>query len=102
MSVYNQDEEGDSIKPSNTKVPMICTQSLNGPYDDEAFSAGLQMGQIYCVLQLPVMYRPETVTIYSSLVKQADLIAMNFGFVTFVVSEKDGWTKIKFVPISHI
>ena len=61
--------------------PFVCTKSRGGPYDDAAFVAGCQFGQISAELGIAktIGALPRTVTIYREMAAQCDLLAMHLG-----------------------
>jgi hypothetical protein len=63
-------------------VPFVVCQSQGGPYDDEAFVAGFQAGQISQALAAAKTAGADRLirTVRMDLVKQLDLIAMDAGF----------------------
>lgn len=63
-------------------VPFIVCRSQGGPYDDAAFVAGFQAGQIHRALAAAKAVGADrlTFTVDSELTKQLDLIAMDAGF----------------------
>ena len=62
--------------------PFVVCQSNGGPYDDDAFTAGYQCGQIDRSLAAAaaVGATSMTCTVYTTLIKQLELVAMNRGF----------------------
>ena len=71
------EEEGMSLV-----FPFVVCQSNGGPYDDDAFTAGYQCGQIDRSLAAAaaVGATSMTCTVYTTLIKQLELVAMNRGF----------------------
>jgi hypothetical protein len=63
-------------------LPFVVCRSVGGPFDDDAFVAGFQAGQVDQALHAAKVARATEVrfTVNSTLVKQLDLIAMNRGF----------------------
>jgi hypothetical protein len=61
-------------------VPMVCLASVGGPYDDEAFRAGMRLGSVLAVMKLDPA--PETVECVVRCVEvdQVDLMAMTAGY----------------------
>jgi hypothetical protein len=59
--------------------PLVVCQSNGGPYDDDAFVAGAQLGQIVAELRerQPPLYERY---VDSALVPQIDLVAMHEGY----------------------
>lgn len=83
-------------------MPFTIVKSNGGPYEDEAFNAGMACGQLwsemvalshYDALPRPRYVRPE-------YVQQMDLIAMHFEYTMKVgeVDEPSGYVRIDFGP----
>jgi hypothetical protein len=60
-------------------MPFIACQSMDGPYDDKSFAAGIHVGQLMERLDRDPFQLRETVP--SALVPQLDLLAMQKGYV---------------------
>jgi hypothetical protein len=62
--------------------PFVVCRSNGGPYDDEAFVAGYQAGQISKALAAAAAVGADRCmfTVRTDLVPQLDLIAMHYGF----------------------
>lgn len=76
-------------------LPFVVCASKGGPYNDEDFSAGFQVGQIFQAMStLPGEVVQVEYTVRTMLLKQLDLVAMHFGFtVELKASEHvDDWT----------
>lgn len=59
-------------------LPFLCVESRDGPFDDRAFTAGVQLGAIYACLRLGV---PEVdQAAYPEIAATVDLIAMRYGY----------------------
>lgn len=60
-------------------IPFVVTKSHGGPFDDDAFTAGYEMGGFgqRCAVAASLNLLPFTITIRRSNVTQADLIAMH-------------------------
>lgn len=79
-------------------VPFVACESSGGPYDNNAFVAGFQMGQLSELLDGEALVCQ--MTIYSTLRVQADLIAMSTGYEsTFEDSGEDEWTYAHFAKM---
>lgn len=81
-------------------MPFVLVKSNGGPYDDQAFAAGMACGQLWTELHTlsahgalprPRYVRPEHVA-------QLDLIAMHFGYVLAAgdVDESSGFQRVDF------
>lgn len=60
-------------------MPFVVVTSKGGPYDDEAFTAGWQLGGLDEYLSKPSRYLPMNITVPAPCVPQVDLIAMRNG-----------------------
>lgn len=60
-------------------MPFVAVTSKGGIYDDDAYTAGWEMGQLYTRLERrgDAVLR---VTIHSANAEQADLVAMRHGY----------------------
>lgn len=71
-------------------MPFLPVQSKGGPYADDAFVAGYQMGLLDA--QLGGSIYDQGRAVYVANRQQADLIAMKHGFVAeFTDEEVEGW-----------
>lgn len=63
-------------------MPFVACTSQGGPYDDAAFVAGFECGQIDRALQVIAAAggNTATFTVGTDVVKQLELIGMNRGF----------------------
>lgn len=81
-------------------MPFIACQSQDGPYEDDAFVAGYQAGQIdRSLAAVAVVCGSELqATVNTALVPQLDLVAMNHGFQMEAADAADaeGWTFVTF------
>lgn len=81
-------------------MPFVCCASVGGPYHDEAFVAGVQIGTLDQMLAERAGHggpTPQPVLLYATLEEQADLVAMRHGFVADVVGRDDGWITVAFI-----
>jgi hypothetical protein len=82
--------------------PFVVCQSQGGPYEDEAFVAGYQAGQIDKALAAVAAGEGTEAkfTVRSGLVPQLELIAMNRGFPVMVAEpweqHPEEWTFVTF------
>ncbi|MFB6392704.1 hypothetical protein [Polymorphospora lycopeni] len=80
--------------------PFTVCASNGGPYDDEAFTAGMQAGRVDHALAAAaaVGITEATFTVSTPLVPQLDLIGMHRGFSTMEAkdAEVDGWSFVRF------
>jgi hypothetical protein len=82
-------------------VPFIVCSSAGGPYEDDAFVAGFQAGQVDQALQAAAVARASEVrfTVDTTLVKQLELIGMSRGFPVMLAEDADdapGWSFVTF------
>lgn len=82
-------------------LPFRCVASVGGPFDDDAFTAGFQAGQLYQKLSNPVL-RGATEMVYEALEEQADLIAMAAGVSVEVLWRGEGWVHLGFDRPLHL
>lgn len=79
-------------------MPFVACRSHGGPYDDDAFVAGFQVGQINRALAAIAALEGDGLTamVRADLAAQLDLIAMQHGFPHVERTEHDGhwmtWT----------
>lgn len=68
--------------------PFVVVTSKGGPYDDIAYSAGYEMGELdACLSASPTSHE---VTIRADNSAQADMIAMHYGY-TCVTETSEEW-----------
>lgn len=83
-------------------VPFIVCQTAGGPFEDEAFVAGFQCGEIDKALAVAAVANASTVTfptVRTALAKQVELLAMNRGFPVMTVTESEEypeWCSVTF------
>jgi hypothetical protein len=81
-------------------MPFLPVASKGGPYDDDAFVAGYEMGRLDAELKAsPGLRRVETM-VHSPNAGQADLLAMQHGYTCTaeVCEEYPEWTRVVFDP----
>lgn len=84
-------------------VPFVAVESLGGPYDDEAFSAGFQLGMLNMGFFIDDFPDHFCMPMFRQSVRQADLIAMRHGWCTRVHEEVDDqWVILSFFRSSAI
>lgn len=78
-------------------MPFLPVRSKGGPYDDDAFVAGYEMG----LLDMQLVSKPPPDLLPNRAIHienrgQADLIAMRHGFVAeFDAADVDGWVYLR-------
>lgn len=78
-------------------MPFVVVTSVGGPYDDDAYVAGYEMGTLKYALDVA----PEqfTETIRTANVPQADLLAMQARWTMHVEDTGvEGWSYVTFNP----
>lgn len=67
-------------------MPFVVVASAGGPFADAPYAAGWEMGKLGAVLAQCAFFGwpPDRQAILASNVKQAELIAMNYGFTMTV------------------
>jgi hypothetical protein len=90
---------GDPAAEHELVMPFVAVASKGGPYDDGAYCAGYEMGQLDTLLERGPRGRLER-TIRSANAAQADLIAMQHGYVCTAqpAPEDPDWTLAVFEP----
>lgn len=68
--------------PMELVLPFVSCVSKGGPYDDTAFTAGFQAGRLDQRLAVAAAAQIDALgaTVYTDLIPQVDLIAMNNGY----------------------
>lgn len=77
------DQPEDDEPEYELVYPFVACASQGGPYDDDAFVAGVQLGRIDQALQVAAALGTNQlgpVTIRTSLVRQVELAGMARGF----------------------
>ncbi len=76
-------------------MPFVAVRSKGGPYDDEAYCAGYEMGRLDAILDRDDPH-VEPLTILADNREQADLIAMRHGYIAEVTeSDVVGWAHLR-------
>jgi hypothetical protein len=97
--------EGDGY---DLVMPFVVCQSNGGPYDDDAFVAGFQAGEIDQALKAATTVSAATVrfpTVRTALLPQLELIAMNRGFPKVLVDRSEEypeWSDVTFVAAGEV
>lgn len=81
-------------------MPMVNVTSQGGRYDDDAYCAGWEMGQLDAVLGF---VRPPSAgqMVHASNVEQLDLIAMRHGYVLNVEPFDATWSNATLIRSSE-
>jgi hypothetical protein len=93
------DEPEDQATEMSLVMPFVNVASRGGRYDDDAFAAGWEMGDLdsYLEHQRPAVYEK---TIREGNAEQADLIAMHWGYrAATETTEIDEWLTLKLVQV---
>lgn len=77
--------DDDNADHHELVMPFVVCQSKNGPYEDHAFVAGYQCGELS--QQMAHGETPIFVTRYRALIPQFDLISMRYGYTMDVDEE---------------
>lgn len=98
MPSHEPDDRGDPDQPQEDGyelvVPFIACQSHGGTFDDNAFVAGFQAGQIDQALHAGATVGAVTLrfpAVRADLVAQLELICMNRGYPVLDVTAIDGY-----------
>lgn len=90
-----EDRDGANIGEggvSDADVPVHCVVSQGGPYDDDSFIAGYQVGRVDAALWAARRACRPHVTVHhvlADVVEQLDLVAMHVGYVITRVDSED-------------
>lgn len=77
----------------NLLMPFLPVESTGGPYEDTAFVAGYQAGQIDGQL-VNKHIAATTYLVFSRLIGQIDLIAMRHGYKFDILHDDGTWAQI--------
>jgi hypothetical protein len=81
-------------------VPFVVCASQGGPFDDDAFVAGYEMGQL--ATELSYFSKPIEKPIHTANTYQADLLAMDRGWTMTTLpmadDAPDEWKFVRFTP----
>ena len=87
MSEHDEIHEGDA--EYGLVIPFVSVASKGGPYDDDSFVGGYEMGQLDAHLSAkPFIHEVAIMRTANSV--QADLIAMHHGYVSEIAT-MDGY-----------
>lgn len=79
-------------------LPFLPVHSRGGPYDDEAYAAGWELGMLDTRLAQGG-HDQVVATILSANAEQADLLGMRHGYLTVVTpTDVEGWHLAVFTP----
>lgn len=86
-----EDEEGSW----ELVMPFVVCASQGGPYDDEAFVAGIRLQQLWHRLEVG---DPDVLSEYvpPELVPQLDLLAMHLGYTLTAEPHNEDWALVAF------
>lgn len=75
-------------------MPFVTVRSTGGPHDDDAYTAGWEMGALDAELRCtmpPILER----TIHLANARQADLIAMKHGYAIELADPQGDWVHMR-------
>lgn len=80
-------------------LPFVVVASKGGPFDDDAYTAGFEAGQMFESLSHIRMHTPDiymklAMPIHAANREQLDLIAMHYGLTANFTEVADGWLTI--------
>jgi hypothetical protein len=91
--------DSDDSETYDLAMPFVTVKSEGGPFDDEAYVCGFEAGQLDSRLaQISAFLDTYATAIHVENRKQADLIAMRYGFTTEFeeCGEDCGWLHVTF------
>lgn len=80
-------------------MPFLPVTSKGGPFDDDAYSAGYEMGLLDGLLGDTYTFGLVCRALRPENQQQADLLAMRHGWRATFVPLDDGWVSAEFVRI---
>lgn len=88
-------------QPTNYSLvmPFVVCHSTGGPYEDQAFVAGYQTGQIDAALKAGEKDNRDhgLIAVYTELLPQLDLVAMRYGYtMTSEPTQTEAWSYVSF------
>lgn len=81
-------------------VPFVTVTSKNGPHEDQAYTAGWEMGLLYEKLRA-TPHEMQIITIRTENLPQADLILMKYGYTSEKIQQEPDvpeWTRLVLIP----
>lgn len=79
-------------------MPFVACQSQGGPFDDDAFVAGFNMGKLDTELKAKPDFLRSIVTRQTR--DQVDLIALSNGYMATFTDADEQWSNVEFVAMS--
>lgn len=77
-------------------MPFVLVESVGGPYDDEAFTVGWEMGELNAWLETSPPNGSKRL-VHDTTCPQVDLLAMRHGYEMWVAPPTtEGWYEITF------
>ena len=98
---YASDPDAPEPTGYDLVVPFVVCQSQGGPYEDQAFVAGFQAGEIDRALKVAATVDADEVsfTVRTELLRQLELLGMSRGFPVMRAeewSEGPEWSLVTF------
>ena len=93
-------DDDDPMPGYELVMPFVVCASNGGPYDDDSFVAGYELGRLDrdLAVHAALEYASLARTLRSASLDQADLIAMRHGYRMRRGGEHDGeWTDVDFI-----
>lgn len=91
----------DGPEEHSLLMPFVNVTSRGGQFDDDAFTAGYEMGLLDATLAACAELSRDTVaTLRVDNCPQADLIAMRHGYrAEFEQADVEGWVSTRFIHV---
>jgi hypothetical protein len=94
------EEMDDEESVAELVMPFVGVKSKGGPFDDQAFTAGYEMGLLDALLGHAYTFGIVDRTLRVENREQADLLAMRHGWrAKFADTEVEGWIYAEFVRV---
>ena len=82
-------------------MPFVAVASHGGPFDDQAYTAGYEMGLLDALLGHPYSFGSQCGTFREENRGQVDLLAMRHGWKVAFTELGEGWIGVEFVRVDE-
>jgi hypothetical protein len=83
-------------------MPFVAVASNGGLFDDQAYTAGYEMGLLDALLGHSYSYGQQARTLRAENRAQADLLAMRHGWAVAFTELPDGWVSAVFTRTRNV
>lgn len=92
---YLEGDGDEELHPFGLVMPFVPVKSKGGPFDDDAYAAGWECGQIAEILRATAETASELdecdrlkLPVRTANVEQLDLVAMSYGYM---IDQREPW-----------